>query len=141
VERHATATAATSKRETVALGSVAIGHHETSGETSTPADSFAILVHRPIRPGLTQEELGDLLGRNRRIIQRWQDSGFVPTADQAETPARALQPVRPDLAEQVLELVREAVVVVGVIRPARLATPEAIDAIVWAAADAVGTSP
>ena len=51
--------------------------------------------------GLTQEELGELLGRNRRTIQRWQDNDFEPMADQAEMLARALQPVRPDLAEQV----------------------------------------
>lgn len=106
-----------------------------------PSDSAALLVQCQIALGLTQEELGDVLGRNRRTVQRWQDSGFEPTADQAETLARALEPVRPDLAEQVRELGRKAAIAAGVTPPARPATAEVIDAILRAAADAGGTTP
>ena len=106
-----------------------------------PSDSAALLVHCQVALGLTQEELGDLLGRNRRTIQRWQESGFEPMADQAETLADALQPVRPDLAEQVRELGRKAAIAAGVTPPVRPATAEVIDAILRAAADAGGTSP
>jgi transcriptional regulator with XRE-family HTH domain len=106
-----------------------------------PADSAALLVHCQIALGLTQEELGDLLGMNRRTIQRWQESGFEPTTDQAETVANALQPVRPDLAERVRELGRKAAIASGATPPARPATAEVIDAILRAAADAGGTSP
>ena len=59
-----------------------------------PADSTALLTHREMAPGLTQEELGELLDRNRRTIQRWQERGFAPAAGQAETPTLALQPSR-----------------------------------------------
>jgi len=62
-------------------------------------------------------------------------------SDQAETLARALQPIRPDLAEQVLELGRKTAIAAAVIQPARPATAEVIDAILRAAADAGGTSP
>jgi hypothetical protein len=58
--------------------------------------------------------------------------------DQVQTLANALQPVRPDLAEQVLELGRKTAIVGP---PASPATGEAIDAILQAAADAGGTSP
>jgi hypothetical protein len=80
-----------------------------------PMDSAVLLVHCQIALGLTQKELGDLLGM-----------------------ASALQPVRPDLAEQVLELGR-TMGIVG--QPASPATAEVIDAILQAAADAGGTSP
>jgi hypothetical protein len=105
------------------------------------ADSAALLVHCQIALGLTQEELGDLLGRNRRTIQRWQERGFELMADQAETLAHALQAVRPDLAEQVLELGRKAAIAAGMTPPTRPATADVIDAILRAAADAGGTSP
>ncbi len=105
------------------------------------AGSGALLTHSQLALGLTQQELGDLLGRNKRTIQRWQDSGFDPTANQAETLARALQPVRPDLAERVRELGRKAALAAGVLSPAKPATPEVIDTILRAAADAAGTSP
>jgi transcriptional regulator with XRE-family HTH domain len=91
--------------------------------------------------GLSQEKLGELLGRNKRTIQRWQESGFSLTADQAETLAQALQPVRPDLAEEVRELARKAALAAGMTPPVRPATAEEIDAILRAAADAGGTSP
>ena len=106
-----------------------------------PAESAALLVHCQMALGLTQDQLGDLLGRKRRTIQRWQESGFELTAEQAETLAHALQPVRPDLAEQVLDLGRNAATVAGATSPARPASAEVIDAILRAAADAGGTSP
>jgi transcriptional regulator with XRE-family HTH domain len=106
-----------------------------------PTNSGALLVHCQLALGLSQEELGDLLGMTRRTIQRWQARGFEPTADQAQTLAHALQPVRPGLAEQVLELARKAALLAGVTPPARPATADVIDAILRAAADAAGTSP
>jgi hypothetical protein len=106
-----------------------------------PADSAALLVHCQMALGLTQDQLGDLLGRNKRTIQRWQEHGFEPIADQAETLAHALEPVRPDLAEQVRELGRKSAMSAGGTPPARPATAEVIDAILRAAADAGGTSP
>jgi len=103
--------------------------------------SAALLVHCQLALGLTQKGLGDLLGRDRRTIQRWQTSGFELMPDQAQTLADALQPVRPDLAEQVLELGRKTAILAGMTPPQIPATPEMIDAILRAAADAGGTSP
>jgi transcriptional regulator with XRE-family HTH domain len=106
-----------------------------------PVAPRALLTHCQMALGLSQEKLGELLGKNRRTIQRWQDGGFHPTADQAETLARALQPVRPDLAEEMRELARQAALAAGLTPPARPATAEEIDTILRAAADAWGTSP
>ena len=105
-----------------------------------PKDSAALLIHCQLALGLTQEELGELIDRTRRTVQRYQDTGFAPTADQAEALALALQPIRPDLAEQVLELGRKTALLAGAPAPARPATAEVIDAILRAAADAAGTS-
>ncbi len=44
--------------------------------------------------GVTQKEMGDLLGRNRRTIQRWQARGCL-LPDEAETLANALRPEHP----------------------------------------------
>jgi transcriptional regulator with XRE-family HTH domain len=108
-----------------------------TGATDMPLDSAALLVQCQFALGLTQKELGDLLGRDRRTIQRWQEKGFVPLPDLARTLAQALKPVRPDLAEQVIELGGR--VTMGL--PRSPATAETVDGILRAAADAVGTSP
>jgi hypothetical protein len=102
------------------------------------ASSSALLIQCQLALSLTQKELGALVGRDRRTVQRWQDKGVDLTPTQAQTLADALRPVRPDLAEQVLELGRKAAIV-G--QPPCSATPEVIDAILRAAADAGGTSP
>lgn len=106
-----------------------------------PMKPSSLLIHCQMALGLSQEKLGELLGKTKRTIQRWQESGFRLTVDQAETLAHALQAVRPDLAEEVLELGKRAAVAAGVTPPVRPATPEAIDAILRAAAGAAGTSP
>jgi transcriptional regulator with XRE-family HTH domain len=103
--------------------------------------SGPLLVHCQMALGLTQQELGELLGKTKRTIQRWQESGFAPMADQAETLARALQSVRPDLAEQVLALGRKVATATGMPPPGRPSTAEVIAAILQAAAEAGGTSP
>ncbi len=133
-ERHA--------RETLSLLAREPGDvvRETPRRTC-PRVSAALLVHCQLALCLTQKGLGDLLGRDRRTIQRWQTSGFELMPDQAKTLADALQPVRPDLAEEVLELGRKTAILAGMTSPPIPATPEVIDAILRAAADAGGTSP
>jgi hypothetical protein len=101
-----------------------------------PSDSAALLVHIQIALGLSQKELGALVGRTKRTIQRWQDSGVVTLdEDQATILAAHLRPARPDLAEQVLTLGRPAQTT------GQLATPEALAAILGAAGAAGGMSP
>ena len=75
--------------------------------------SAALLVHCQIALGLTQKALGDLLGRDGRTIQRWQEKGTDLMPDQARTLADALLRVRPDLAEQVLKLGRQTALAAG----------------------------
>jgi transcriptional regulator with XRE-family HTH domain len=65
-----------------------------------PTESASLLIRCQMALGLTQEELGDLLGRNRRTIQRWQDTGFDPTAAVAETLARRATSVSVKLSGQ-----------------------------------------
>jgi transcriptional regulator with XRE-family HTH domain len=84
--------------------------------------------------GMSQTELGELVGVNKRTIQRWQE-GFSLLPEQAHRLATALRPVRPELAEQVLQLGRESARRTGA--PVQFAaTPEQIDQIVRAARDA-----
>jgi transcriptional regulator with XRE-family HTH domain len=73
-----------------------------------PADSAAFLIHCQLALGFSQEELGELLDRNRRTIQRWQERGFEPTVAQAETLAQALQSVR-DLTRAWVRLDRKSI--------------------------------
>jgi hypothetical protein len=101
----------------------------------------ALLTECQFALRLTQEGLGELLGRTRRTIQRWQEGGFLLMPDQAKTLAEALRPERPDLADRILELGRQHALVAG-IAPANVpASPEVIDAILRAAGEAAGTSP
>jgi hypothetical protein len=106
-----------------------------------PSGSAALLIHCQMALGLTQTQLGDLVGKTKRTIQRWQERGFTPTVDQAEALAAALQPVRPDLAEQMRELARSVAIAMGMAPPPPPVTSEVIDAILRAAAEASGTSP
>ena len=101
-----------------------------------PSDSAALLVHVQMALGLTQKQLGALIGRTKRTIQRWQDRGVAfLDEDQAKLLAEHLRPSRPDLAEQVLTLGRR-------LRTTGLgATPEVLAAILGAAATAGGLSP
>ena len=100
-------------------------------------ESALLMVHCQVALGLTQKELGALVRRDRRTIQRWQDKGCQLTPDEVEALAAALGPVRPDLVEAVRELGRKWRKAMGASAPA---TPEVIDAIVAAAAAEIGTA-
>jgi hypothetical protein len=103
-----------------------------------PTESASLLIRCQMALGLTQEELGDLLGRNRRTIQRWQDRGFDPLPATAEALADAVRAVRPDLADEVLELGRKTALATGMAPPARAVTAELLEEILWAATEAGG---
>jgi hypothetical protein len=104
-------------------------------------DANQLVVQCQFALGLTQAELGDVIGVHKRTVQRWQEKPFSLTPDQAERLAVALRPVRPDLADQVLEMGREFAARVGMTPPVLPATAEEIDEVVRAAAVAGGTSP
>jgi transcriptional regulator with XRE-family HTH domain len=107
----------------------------------TTKASGALLVRCQLALGLTQKEIGELLGKHRRTVQRWQKGGVDLLPDQAEKLADALRLVRPDLAEGVLEMGRKTAILAGMAPPRSRATAQVIDAILQAAADAAGTSP
>lgn len=99
------------------------------------ADSAKLMVLCQVALGLTQRELGDLLGKDRRTIQRWQSGGCQLLPEEAKTLAAALRPVRPDLADQALALGQQSAISLGMTPPA---TPEEIEEILQAAAGAAG---
>lgn len=100
----------------------------------------SLIVHCQLALGLTQAELGEIVGVHKRTIQRWQDGQPSLLPDQAEKLAAALRPVRPDLAEEVLELGRRFAARTGMAPPTLPATAEEIEEVVRAAAEAGGTS-
>jgi phage terminase Nu1 subunit (DNA packaging protein) len=102
-----------------------------------PTDPAALLVHIQLALGLSQQELGALIGRTKRTIQRWQGNG-TPMLDeeQAGILAERLRPTHPDLADQVLALGRRYV-----LAGQKDVTPEVLEAIVGAAAAAGDMSP
>ena len=102
-----------------------------------PMDSATLLVNIQVALGLSQRELGAIIGKTKRTIQRWQSKGTQLLDEEAAVLlADRLRPVRPDLADEVLALGRRF----GSIGP-RPVTPEALAAILGAAAAAGGSSP
>src|SRR5215472_10844576 len=93
--------------------------------------------------GLTQREFGDLLGRTKRTVQRWEDHGAILIESEVEALVRALHRVRPDLAARVAAAADTTLERLG-IDAAQASSPAAtsnpIDSVVQAAADAMGLS-
>jgi len=100
-----------------------------------PDDSAILMVLCQRALGITQQEMADLLGKDRRTIQRWQDKGCAPHPTDAAKLANALRPTRADLADQVLALGRAMAASAGMV------TPEVIAEILQAAAQVGGTTP
>ena len=95
-------------------------------------DSNVLLTHCQLALGVTQKELGDLIGVSKRTIQRWQDGGCNLYPWQAELLAGALRSKRPDLADQMTELAKKEA------KALRHVTPELVDRVMQAAAGAGG---
>jgi transcriptional regulator with XRE-family HTH domain len=95
----------------------------------TPNDLW---VRVQVALGLTQRGLADLVGVERRTIQRWQDrGGHTVTVDLLKV-AAALDSVKPELAAEVRAIASQD--------PTRPTEPPVIAAVVGAAAAAVGMS-
>jgi hypothetical protein len=101
-------------------------------------DSAALIVKCQMALGITQRQMADMLGKDRRTIQRWQERGCTLLPKDAETLARALRPAHPDLADSVVALGNEMATALGM---PRVASPEVIDEILRAAAQAGSASP
>jgi hypothetical protein len=113
---------------------------DKAGRMST--DSARLMVHCQMALKLSQKELGAIVGKDRRTIQRWQDKGCTALLPQeAEALASALRPTHPDLADQVLALGGRTAVSIGQAVQSIPVTPLVIDAILAAATRAAQTSP
>ncbi|HEX3344214.1 MAG TPA: helix-turn-helix transcriptional regulator [Polyangiaceae bacterium] len=101
-----------------------------------PYTSSVLMVHVQLALGISQRQLGAIVGVTKRTIQRWQDKG-TSSIDQetAAVLAERLRPVRPDLADEVLALGNRFGASLYV-----PATPEALAAILASAATAGGMS-
>jgi transcriptional regulator with XRE-family HTH domain len=95
--------------------------------------------------GLSQEQFGDMVGKTKRTVQRWEEGGVALIPSEVKVFARALRPVRPDLAAQMAATVGTTLDELGIVPAAeasrRTAPSDAIDSVVRAAADAMGVSP
>lgn len=64
--------------------------------------SSRLIVQSRLALHLSQAQFGDLFGKTKRTIQRWEDKGAYLLPSDAEALVRALKPVSPDLAAGVL---------------------------------------
>jgi hypothetical protein len=103
--------------------------------------SNTLLTECQLALGITQEDLGNIVGRTKRTVQRWQQRGATLLPSEAEALARALCPARPDLAERIASAAGTTLDALG-IDPTQVshgtATSNPIDSVVRAAADAMG---
>ena len=108
-----------------------------------------VLISRDVRPflsrarlalGLTQKELGDLLGASVRTAHRWESGASVPSADQVRGLAKAVFPLDRDLAAGLAQEAGTTLEALGLktASPARPFPPVAllVDSVVLAALDA-----
>jgi hypothetical protein len=103
-----------------------------------------LLIQCRMALGLTQQEFGEIVGLTKRTIQRWEERGATLIPSEIEALARALHPVRPDLAEQIVATVattldRLGIVPAGATSPMAMSDP--IASVVRAAADVMGVPP
>jgi transcriptional regulator with XRE-family HTH domain len=99
--------------------------------------------------GLTQEELGELLGVSRRSISRWVSEGTDLSENQVSTLARAVYPANPSLATKIAVSGGSTLEGLGIVQPPKPiepprpppAPPRLVDVVVCAAAEALDASP
>jgi|HubBroStandDraft_6_1064221.scaffolds.fasta_scaffold156747_1 transcriptional regulator with XRE-family HTH domain len=106
-----------------------------------------LLMNCRMALGLTQQQFADIFGCTKRTVIRWEERGTVLLAPALEALARALYPVRPDLAAQVAAAGETTLEQLGIPSAAgsghmAIFEPiEPIESIVRAAADAMGVTP
>jgi transcriptional regulator with XRE-family HTH domain len=113
------------------------------GEMTGGSNSLLIIECR-MALGLSQKQLGDLVGCAKRTIQRWEDRGAILIPSEVEPLVRALCSVRLDLAERLATSIGTSLEALGI--DASLASPapasfDPIDSVVRVATEAVGVTP
>jgi hypothetical protein len=99
--------------------------------------------------GLTQEELGELVGVSRRTVSRWLSDGTVLTDSQGSTLARAVYPANASLAAQIAASGGTTLERLGIVQPPKPVEPpkppppppRLVEVVVCAAAEALDASP
>lgn len=105
--------------------------------------SNTLVVHCRMALQLTQQEFGDMVGITKRTVQRWETRGAILTPTNVEALARALHPVQSHLATQVAAAAGTTLHELGIVPPAPQQASghsDALEALVGAAADAMGVS-
>jgi hypothetical protein len=102
-----------------------------------PHDTAALMTLVQVSLRISQREMGELVGVTKRTIQRWQGGGTaILDENQATVLAERLRPGHPELADEVMALGRRFGTT-----SAKPVSPEALAAILGAAATAGGLSP
>lgn len=104
----------------------------------------------------SQQTFGERFGASRKTVGRWQSGRSVPAYDTVESIAREVHPIDPTLAEQLMASQGETLVSAGIVAPPPIVSPSteivppspppiparyAIDTVLCAAAEAMGTTP
>jgi transcriptional regulator with XRE-family HTH domain len=114
-----------------------------------------LLVRTQIALGLSQQQLGDLLGCSRRTIVRYTQGHNGPSIAEWHLLARHVHDVEPALGAEIAQETGETLETLGIIQPAPAPAPapiavesrplpptrDLVDSIVCAAAEAVATTP
>jgi hypothetical protein len=93
--------------------------------------------------GLTQQEFADIFGRTKRTVHRWEERGTLLLPSEAAALARALYPVRPDLAAEIAATASTTLDRLGLApapTPSKAPLADPIDAVVRAAAEVMGVA-
>jgi hypothetical protein len=109
---------------------------------TTPMNVLLMECRMALR--LTQKDFGNLFGKTARTVQRWENHGAILIPAEIETLARALIPVRPDLAEQIAAVGKTTLDQLGIAPTAdasTMAVLDDVDSIVRAAATALRMLP
>jgi DNA-binding XRE family transcriptional regulator len=116
-----------------------------------------LLVRAQTALGMSQQELGELLGCSRRTIVRYAQGDNGPSIAEWHLLARHVHEKEPDLAAEIARETGETLETLGMVQPAPVPTPapalpaaeprplpptrDLVDSIVCAAAEAVATTP
>jgi hypothetical protein len=116
------------------------------------ANDGVLITRAGLVLGMSQEEIGRIIGVSRRTISRWvaAGGGLHMIASEATQLAAAVHPLEPKLAAEILEPHGLTVESVGIVKPtppppqplhAPPPPPYLVDVVVCAAAEALDASP
>jgi transcriptional regulator with XRE-family HTH domain len=107
----------------------------------------SLVIRAQLELGLTQRQMGELLGSSLRTVQRWGSRRATPSLDQMKQLAVAVHPQNAPLAAEIADALNEPL---ETLLPAIQEAPDEppldlmpllVEAVVCAAADALDASP